>query len=131
MSDEPRGELTIRVMAMPADTNHDGDVFGGWVMAQMDLAGGIAATNRCLCRATTVAVHAMAFIQPVKVGDILCVHTEVLKVGRTSMHIRIEAWARRSHTQLRTKVTEAEFIYVALGEDGHPTPVDRGPVDRE
>ena len=123
MSDEPLGELTIRINAMPADTNAYGDVFGGWVLAQMDSAGGIAAVHCCVGRAVTVAVHAMTFIRPVKVGDVLCVYTRLLKVGRTSMHIGIECWARRFLSDVRDKVTEAEFVYVAVDDEGRPKTV--------
>jgi len=91
----PRGELTVRMMAMPADTNANGDIFGGWVMSQMDQAGGIAGVERAQGRVVTIAVDAMTFIRPMKVGDVLCVYTEVESVGRTSMKIHIEAWANR------------------------------------
>ncbi len=124
MTENPRGELTIRINAMPADTNAYGDVFGGWVLSQMDSAGGIAAVHRCGGRAVTVAVDAMTFIRPVKMGDVLCVYTEVLKTGRTSMRIRIEAWARRFLSDVREKVTEAEFVYVAIDVEGQPKAVD-------
>ena len=96
--DQPHGELTVRVVAMPADTNANGDIFGGWVLSQMDQAGGIAAAERAQGRVATIAVDAMTFIRPVKVGDVLCVYTVVDRVGRTSMKIHIEAWARRFHT---------------------------------
>ena len=92
--DEPLGELTVRTIAMPADTNANGDIFGGWVMSRMDQAGGIAGVDRAQGRVVTVAVEAMHFIAPVRVGDVLCVHTRVERVGRTSMTIRVEAWAR-------------------------------------
>lgn len=119
----PRGELTVRTIAMPADTNANGDIFGGWVMSQMDLAGGIAGVERARGRVVTVAVDAMTFIRPVRVGDVLCVYTRVTSVGRTSMRIEIEAWARRFSTQLREKVTQARFTFVAIDEDGRPRAV--------
>lgn len=125
MSEAPRGELTIRVNAMPANTNAYGDIFGGWVLSQMDSAGGIAAFHCCGGRAVTVAVKAMTFIRPVRVGDVLCVYTELLSVGRTSMHFRIEAWARRFLSNDREKVTEAEFVFVSTDLEGHPRPIDR------
>ena len=106
--DQPRGELTVRLIAMPADTNANGDIFGGWVLSQMDQAGGIAAVERAQGRVVTIAVEAMTFIRPVKVGDVLCVYTRVDKVGRTSMKIHIEAWARRFRTHVREKVTDAD-----------------------
>lgn len=115
---EPHGALTIRTLAMPADTNPSGDIFGGWVLSQMDIAGSIAAVERARGRVVTVAVEAMTFISPVKVGDVLCVYTTVEKVGRTSLTIGMEAWARRNRMGDRVKVTEGRFVYVALGEDG-------------
>ncbi len=121
--DQPKGELTVRTIAMPGDTNANGDIFGGWVMAQMDLAGGIKGVERAQGRVVTVAVEAMTFIRPVKVGDVLCVYTEVERVGRTSMRIHIEAWARRFTTSVREKVTDATFTFVAIDDDGRPRPV--------
>ena len=115
---EPTGTLTIRTLAMPADTNPSGDIFGGWVMSQMDIAGAIAAVERAGGRVVTVAVDSMTFIAPVKVGDILCVYTEVQKVGTTSVTVLIEAWVRRGRIGDRVKVTSGHFVYVALGEDG-------------
>jgi acyl-CoA thioesterase YciA len=120
---EPRGELTLRTVAMPADTNPSGDIFGGWVMAQMDLAGGIAGAERATGRVVTVAVDGMHFIRPVKVGDILCVYTSVDHVGRTSMTGAVEAWARRFRTHVREKVTSATFTFVAVDDNGNPRSV--------
>jgi acyl-CoA thioesterase YciA len=120
---QPRGELTVRLTAMPADTNANGDIFGGWVLSQMDQAGGIAAVERAEGRVATIAVEAMTFIRPVKVGDVLCVYTSVDRVGRTSMRIHIEAWARRFHSRVREKVTDAHFTFVAIDENGRPRPV--------
>lgn len=117
---EPRGELTVRTIAMPADTNANGDIFGGWVMSCMDQAGGIKGVERAKGRVVTVAVEAMTFIRAMKVGDVLCVYTEVEKVGRTSMKIHIEAWAQRFMTQVREKVTDATFTFVAVDDDGKP-----------
>jgi acyl-CoA thioesterase YciA len=115
---EPQGALTIRTLAMPADTNPAGDIFGGWVMSQMDIAGAIAAVERTKGRVVTVAVEAMTFIAPVKVGDILCVYTQIERVGNTSITIAIEAWVRRNRLDERRKVTDGRFVYVSLGEDG-------------
>jgi acyl-CoA thioesterase YciA len=120
---EPRGDLTVRTIAMPADTNANGDIFGGWVMSQMDQAGGIAGVERAQGRVVTVAVEAMHFIRPVRVGDVLCVYTQIERVGRTSMTVRIEAWARRFQTQAREKVTDATFTFVAIDQDGRPRPI--------
>ena len=122
-STEPRGALTIRTLAMPADTNPAGDIFGGWVISQMDIAGGIAAYERARGRVVTVAVDGMIFIAPVKVGDILCVYTTIERVGTTSITVDIEAWARRNRIDERVKVTSGKFVYVALGEDGAKRPV--------
>ena len=123
-TDEPQGALTIRTLAMPADTNPAGDIFGGWVMSQMDIAGAIAAVERARGRVVTVAVEAMTFIAPVKVGDILCVYTTIERVGNTSITVAIEAWARRNRLADRVKVTDGHFVYVSLGEDGRKRPID-------
>ena len=121
--ENPRGDLTVRLMAMPSDTNANGDIFGGWVLSQMDQAGGIAARERSLGRVVTFAVEAMTFIRPVKVGDVLCVYTAIERIGRTSMKVHIEAWAQRFHTHVRQKVTDATFTFVAIDEEGRPRPV--------
>jgi len=125
--EQPHGELTVRLIAMPADTNANGDIFGGWVLSQMDLACGIAASERAKGRVATIAVDAMTFIRPVKVGDVLCVYTSLDHVGRTSMKIHVEAWARRFHTHGREKVTDAHFTFVAIDEDGRSRPVPPAP----
>jgi acyl-CoA thioesterase YciA len=122
-SEEPRGDLTVRTMAMPADTNANGDIFGGWVLSQMDQAGGIAGVERARGRVVTIAVDAMTFIRPVKVGDVLCVYTAIEHVGRTSMKIHIEAWSRRFQTGVREKVTVATFTFVAIDDEGRPRPL--------
>jgi acyl-CoA thioesterase YciA len=123
-SDEhPRGELTVRVIAMPRDTNINGDIFGGWVISQMDQAGGIHAAEKAQGRVVTIAIDAMTFIRPVKVGDVLSVYTAVDHVGRTSLKVHIEAWAQRFRTHHREKVTDATFTFVAIGADGRPRPV--------
>ena len=121
------GDLTVRTLAMPADTNANGDIFGGWVMSQMDQAGGIAAVERAQGRVVTVAVDGMHFIRPVRVGDVLCVYTRVERVGRTSMTIKVEAWARRFQTRLREKVTSATFTFVAIDSEGRPRGVPASP----
>ncbi len=118
-SQEPTGALTIRTLAMPADTNPSGDIFGGWVMSQMDIAGAIAAVERARGRVVTVAVEAMTFIAPVKVGDVLCVYTSIERVGNTSITVALEAWVRRNRLDDRQKVTEGRFVYVALDEQGN------------
>lgn len=121
---EPKGNLTIRTLAMPADTNPSGDIFGGWVLSQMDIAGAIGAVERAGGRVVTVAVEAMNFISPVKVGDVLCVYTHIERVGTSSITVAIESWARRNRLADRVKVTEGKFVYVALDEDGHKRKVD-------
>jgi|SRR5690606_33938023 len=126
MSDEaaaPQGELTLRTQAMPGDTNASGDIFGGWVMAQMDIASAIRASERARGRVVTAGVKEMAFRKPVKVGDTLEVYTSIKKIGRSSITLQVDAWVRRylsHHVQL---VTSAEFVMVALDPTGHPTPV--------
>lgn len=120
---EPQGELTIRTIAMPADTNPAGDIFGGWVLSQMDIAGGIAAWQEAKGRVATVAVEGMTFISPVKVGDILCVYTRILRIGTTSLSIGIEAWVRHNRIEDREIVTTGTFILVALDENGNKRPV--------
>ena len=119
----PRGTLTVRVIAMPADTNANGDIFGGWVLSRMDQAGGIAAVDRAKGRAVTVAIQAMTFHRPVRVGDVLEVYTEITKVGRTSMTIEVEAIAVRFKTRYREKVTDGTFTFVAIDDDGRPRPI--------
>ena len=122
---EPRGQLTVRISAMPADTNANGDIFGGWVMARMDQAGGIAGVERARGRVVTIAIEAMTFIRPVWVGDVLEVYTEVTSIGRTSMKIHVEAWARRFRTQIHEKVTDANFTFVAIDDNGKPRPIPK------
>ncbi len=122
-SDHPHGTLTVRTIAMPSDTNANGDIFGGWVMAHMDQAGGIAGVERAKGRVVTVKVDSMTFIAPMKVGDVLEIYTAIESTGRSSMKIRIEAWAQRFQTTHRDKVTDALFIFVAVGDDGKPRPV--------
>ena len=116
----PRGELTLRTLAMPRDVNTNGDIFGGWVLSQMDMAAGIVASARAEGRVATVAIDAMQFIRPVKVGDVLCIYVEVVRVGRTSMGLQIEAWVLRNRQVLREKVTEGLFTFVAIDEAGKP-----------
>jgi len=123
IQDEPHGELTTRTAAMPADANPNGDIFGGWVLAQMDIAGGIAARQRAKGRVATVAVDAMTFIRPVNIGDVLCVYSSVERTGRTSIALRLEAWALRAETDERVKVTEGLFTFVAIDSEGRPRPL--------
>jgi acyl-CoA thioesterase YciA len=124
-NDEPRGELAIRTLAMPADANPSGDIFGGWVLSQMDIAGGITAARRAHGRVVTVAVTAMTFHLPVYVGDVLCVYARVGQIGHTSITIHLEAWALRGRGPERARVTEGQFVYVAVGDDRRPRPVPK------
>jgi acyl-CoA thioesterase YciA len=119
----PHGELTVRTLAMPADTNPAGDIFGGWIMSLMDMAGGIAAVARAQGRVATVAVTDMAFHQPVKVGDVVCCYTDLVRIGKTSLTFRIETWVVRHRRGARIKVTSADFTFVALNEEGRKRPL--------
>ena len=122
---QPHGELVIRTIAMPADTNPAGDVFGGWLLVQMDLGAAIMAKKLSRSRVTTVAVDGMAFLTPVCVGDIVNCYATLLKVGRTSMKIDVEAWVERGRDGRLLRVTEGVFTYVAIDEQGRPHPVHR------
>src|ERR1043165_4415467 len=124
-NEEPRGALTVRTIAMPADTNANGDIFGGWVMAHMDQAGGIAGVERARGRVVTIAVEAMTFIRAMRVGDVLEVYTEIESIGRTSMKIHVEAWAQRFETHMQEKVTDATFTFVAIDAAGKPRPIPK------
>lgn len=117
---KPRGQLAIRQIAMPANLNAGGNIFGGWLLAQMDIAGGITAADRARGRVATVAITAMEFHQPVLVGDVLCCYTEVTRVGTTSLTIHVEAWVHRriKGEVSEIKVTAGEFVFVALDEHG-------------
>ena len=121
----PQGELVIRTIAMPANTNSNGDMFGGWMVSQMDLGGAIFARNVSRSRITTVAIDAMNFLYPVYVGDIVSCHATLLKVGRTSIRIVVEAWAQRAKGGEHVRVTHGTFTYVAIDDDGRPQPVHR------
>lgn len=121
----PRGELAIRTLAMPADANPSGDIFGGWVLSQMDIAGGIMAGQRAQGRVATVAVTAMTFHLPVYVGDVLCVYVDIARIGRTSIATWVEAWALRHRFGEQVRVTEGEFVYVAIDAEGRPHPVPK------
>ena len=117
------GVLVIRTIAMPADTNPSGDIFGGWLMSQMDLAAGNMAGRVSQGRGATVSVEAMQFLRPVKVGDEVTLYATLVKVGRTSMRIHVDAWGRPRYSDKAHKVTDADFVFVALDEHGAPRPV--------
>ena len=122
---KPRGQLAIRQLAMPANVNAGGNIFGGWLLAQMDTAGGITAADRARGRVATVAITAMEFHQPVHVGDVLCCYADVTRVGTTSVTIHVQAWAHRRHGEKldEIKVTEGDFVFVALDENGDKRPM--------
>lgn len=118
--EEIRGTLSIRTLAMPADTNPNGDIFGGWLMSQMDIAGGIMAHSRAAGRVVTVGVEAMTFHRPVHVGDVVCCYADVIRSGTTSLSVRVEVWVLRAQSpDRRVKVTEGTFTYVAIDEAGN------------
>ncbi len=119
----PRREPSLRAIAMPADSNARGDIFGGWLLSQMDLAGGATAMRRSKGRVATVAITSMSFHSPVFIGDEVSCYTEVVKVGRTSMTIKIESWARRFASEEHVKVTEGLFTYVAIDAERKKRPV--------
>jgi acyl-CoA thioesterase YciA len=127
---QPRGELSLRTVAMPADTNPSGDIFGGWIMSLMDLAAGVAAVPLARGRVVTAAVSNLSFIRPVKVGDVVCVYTAVNRIGRTSVTLGVETWVLRQGQGDRVRVTAAEFVLVAVDDAGRPrevTPDSRPP----
>jgi len=121
---EPTGELVLRTLAMPADTNPHGDIFGGWIMAQMDIAGGIMAKEIAESRVVTVAVETIKFLKSVGVGDVVCCYGKILKIGTTSITINLEIWVKpvqalTKDLSKRYKVTQAAFTYVAVDDEGN------------
>lgn len=116
----PADEPTVRVVAMPADTNPYGDIFGGWLLSMMDSAAGSVASRYSQGRAVTIAVEGMTFHRPVFVGDTVSVYAAIAETGRTSMKIEVEAWRRSRHQEESYKVTEARFVFVAVGDDRQP-----------
>ena len=124
-TESPKGELVIRTIAMPADTNPNGDIFGGWLMSQMDLGSGILASKTAKTRVVTVAVEGMSFLQPVRVGDTVACYAWVEKIGRPSMIIPVEVWVQRYMQTEQTRVTRGVFTYVAVDNEGKPVPVKR------
>lgn len=117
----PQGELAIRIVAMPANTNPNGDIFGGWVVSHMDLAGMSLAKQYAPGRVTTVAIDGMTFLAPVHVGDFICCYVELIKKGRTSITVKVETWAVGSNEESCRQVTEGIFTFVSIDEKGHPT----------
>ena len=123
----PRGELSIRTVCMPADTNSAGDIFGGWLLGQMDLAGAIYARKSSGGRTATVAVDAMVFRRPVRVGDVMCLYADLIRIGTTSIAVRVEAWVIRDNESELLLVTEGTFTYVALDDHRRPRKIERRP----
>ncbi len=122
---EPVGELAIRMLAMPANTNPNGQIFGGWVVSNMDLAGLSVAQQYTSYRVVTVAIDSMTFISPIYVGDFICCYASLVRLGNTSMTIKIETWAIGSEDLKRRLVTEGEFVYVSIDENGKPKALDK------
>ena len=114
----PQGDLALQTVAMPKDTNASGDIFGGWLLSQMDIAGSITAANVAAGRVATVAIDGMAFLTPVHVGAVVSCYTDVLEVGRSSIRIMVEVWINSRHDGEPIKVTEGEFVFVAIDENG-------------
>lgn len=124
-SEKPSGELAIRVLTMPSQTNPNGDIFGGWLVSQMDLAGLSVAGKHSSSRVTTVAIDKMSFLAPVHVGNFICCYADLVKIGRTSITVKIEAWSVDMYDEKRRKVTEGIFTYVAIDDNHRPIPVNR------
>src|SRR3974390_2513263 len=120
---EPCGDLCLRALAMPADTNANGDIFGGWLLSQMDIGGGVFASKIAKSRTVTVAIDAMNFRKPVYVGDLVSVHANLVRIGRTSITVHLEAWVVRRREIQAILVTDGNFIYVAIDDQGHPQSV--------
>ena len=121
----PEGDLLLRTLAMPADTNANGDIFGGWVLSQMDIAGGVIANERAAGRVVTVAVEAMRFHKPIAIGDLVSLYAKILKTGTTSISVHVETWARRRSGQEDVMVTEGIYVYVAIDDDSQPRPIPK------
>ena len=124
---QPQGDLVVQTIAMPKDTNPNGDIFGGWLMSQMDLGSGILAAKTANARVVTVAMEGMSFLAPVRVGDTVACYVWVERIGRTSMTIPVEVWVERFMSNEQIRVTRGVFVYVAVDENGQPIPVRRSP----
>jgi len=124
MNHEPKGILAIQTLAMPADTNANGDIFGGWIVSQMDLAGGVFAKKIAKGRVATVAIHSMTFLKPVHVGDVVSCYVELLSVGRTSLTVAVEVWAESTIRGGTFRVTVGTFVFVAIDDKGRPRPIN-------
>jgi len=121
---EPRGELQLRVLANPSDANPNGDISGGWLVTQMDSAASIVANKISKGRTTTMAIGDMSFIRPIRVGAVVCCYTHVISMGRSSVRIMVEVWSRMPEDESRQKVTEAEFVYVAIDDNRRIRPLE-------
>jgi acyl-CoA thioesterase YciA len=121
----PQGELALQVIAMPRDTNANGDIFGGWLLSQMDLAGGVTAAEVARGKVATVAVEGMVFLTPVHVGAVVSCYADVLDTGRSSIRIVVEVWINSQHDGEPIKVTEGEFVFVAIDENGRTRAINR------
>lgn len=121
----PQGELTVRTMAMPADTNPIGDIFGGYLLSQMDIAGGIYTQKIARGRTVTIAVDSMTFHKPLNVGDVVCCYCDTIKIGNTSIAVKVEVWTIRKFSSEREKITEGVFTYVAIDDDRKPRPIKK------
>lgn len=122
---KPNGTLTLQTLTMPADTNPNGDIFGGWLMSQMDLAGAILAHEYAQGRVTTVAVGGMTFLRPVPVGATVSCYAEALETGRSSIRALVEVWIKSANGEVVEKVTEGEFVYVAIDNNGRTRPLQK------
>lgn len=120
---EPTGDLVIRTIAMPADANRYGDIFGGWVVSQMDLGGAVLAHQCSHHRMTTIAIDGMVFIRPIMIGDVVSCYATIVKKGNTSVGIKVEIWVDRLKETASQKVTEGLFTYVSIDEKGKPQPI--------
>jgi acyl-CoA thioesterase YciA len=117
--EQPSGDLVLQTIAMPADTNANGDIFGGWLMSQMDLGASVLGRRRSKGRVATVAVEGMTFLKPVNVGDLVSIYGTLAQTGRTSMHIEVEVWVTRIASDTMVKMTEAKFVFVAVDDQGN------------
>jgi acyl-CoA thioesterase YciA len=121
---KPRGKLALQTVAMPADTNANGDIFGGWLVSLMDMAAGMEGRRRAHSRVVTVAIHSLLFLKPVRVGDTVSCYADIVKIGRTSIQFNMEVWTLSYLDEMRQKVAEGIFTFVAINNEGKPHPVD-------
>lgn len=122
---KPKGEITIQTLAMPADTNANGDIFGGWLVSQMDLAAGVLAKKISKGRVATVAIDSMTFLKPVRVGDLISCYADLIRQGNSSMTIQVEVWAHPATQDCQYSVTKGIFVFVAIDNEGNPRPISK------